>query len=847
MLRIILRILLLYRAVKADWYIKSESERHARGWAVACDGLNNVFVSGSQQGSMIVSTATSAIINWDATSDAAGFVMKFNTDGNIEWAIRLESVGNDGGWSLAIDSDNNVYVAASYRTDTLRFIDTAGTSITLPNSGSTDAVLIKFTNSGRFLWQSRVAGSNWQVAFAVAVDAQNNVAFGGSYMSQTSVFDMSSRVVASLPVYSRKDIFVIKLTSSGQVIWSTNPYTLSVPAWEEVNGMTFDSNGMLYITGHTAITQSNTFSNVPTEKFYQGYWDNATTDGFVAKLSQSGTLDWMTRFSSAGNDYITSAKFDQHSDAVLVGGWFQNGDLEITTAGQSYSIINRGGYDGFVARLRSSDGTVKWAETIGGTDNDQVYSVAVDAASNIYVGGTKASNGFLIQYNSSNAMIRAIETQGDPLSSMVFSAIDVDARRDAIATGWMNGRVQIDTQALNIQTSSSNYFKFFLVKLTLNQAALSPVSTSTYSAASTAKVTSRTNTRSISIPSSKEYEEDASAQEIPPAQVLDVVLLTGIIIGVFVTTAGIAIILTYKMTRTTPKPTTKSATQLLSSSFPALASSDSKDVEPLPSRKDTKVRTATLTWQSTQHELSVPGFLELTWGTDYRRGAYITKGGGGSMYECLEPRAKLQNIAGIHRLVIKEINSSLDSMSYRQKTAFWQELAIMYKFRDHPLFCKMYGYSTQPVSLVVEFYQFGDLGSFIEGRTKSLTMFRYTNWRVIDLFMQYCSAIAHMHSEGIAHCDVKPQNVLLNVVSGRLIPIVIDFGVSRVVSDQSLLVKAFEVSDLKGASLAYAAPDVLFMLRSRVNPRNPNVWYAADTYSLAMTCLEMLNRKTPWY
>ena len=73
-----------------------------------------------------------------------------------------------------------------------------------------------------------------------------------------------------------------------------------------------------------------------------------------------------------------------------------------------------------------------------------------------------------------------------------------------------------------------------------------------------------------------------------------------------------------------------------------------------------------------------------------------------------------------------------------------------------------------------------------------------------------------------------------------------DFGISRVVTQESLAVQAFKVSDLRGASVSYAAPDVFFRFRSARDERNPNIWKAADVYALSITLLEMLKRKSPW-
>ena len=56
-----------------------------------------------------------------------------------------------------------------------------------------------------------------------------------------------------------------------------------------------------------------------------------------------------------------------------------------------------------------------------------------------------------------------------------------------------------------------------------------------------------------------------------------------------------------------------------------------------------------------------------------------------------------------------------------------------------------------------------------------------------------------MHGMGLAHCDVKLANVLLdiNTKKHQLVVVVSDFGISRVVTNEKLKVEAFEISTLR--------------------------------------------------
>ena len=263
-----------------------------------------------------------------------------------------------------------------------------------------------------------------------------------------------------------------------------------------------------------------------------------------------------------------------------------------------------------------------------------------------------------------------------------------------------------------------------------------------------------------------------------------------------------------------------------------------------PTSSDTKGE-QTATWVPSAHELSVPAFLEVQFGIDYHQESEIGRGGNGILYRCTPLSKALVARAGANSSVVKVVDAG---SSQRLVTAFVQELSLMHKFRDHPAFVRLYGYSLSPLSIVMKSYDFGDLDDFIAGKSPTNQLFAYTKFIVVDLFKRYCDGIAYMHSYGIIHGDIKPANVLLDIdeSTNALVPIIIDFGISRVISVAAIQVHAFEISTLNGASVPYAAPDALFRFRQKKLEKDEAIWKGSDLYSLSMTLYEMLNRATPW-
>lgn len=259
--------------------------------------------------------------------------------------------------------------------------------------------------------------------------------------------------------------------------------------------------------------------------------------------------------------------------------------------------------------------------------------------------------------------------------------------------------------------------------------------------------------------------------------------------------------------------------------------------------------TTTLTTAiASAYEISIPLFLEKQYMTDFTCGSLITKGGNGQIYRCTVFDFEMRKRAGDNPVAVKIIGDSLETLSERLRRAFFQELSLMWRFRDHPNFIKVYGYSTAPAALIMKLYQYGDLENFVKGKGQAFDNYDYSKAQMINLMKQYCNGIAYMHSCGFVHCDIKPGNVLLDVgpETRELQVVICDFGITRIINTENLEVQAFQVSEVRGLSMAYAGPEVIFRFRNRTQELDASIWKAGDVYALSMSFLYMVQRRRPW-
>jgi serine/threonine protein kinase len=153
---------------------------------------------------------------------------------------------------------------------------------------------------------------------------------------------------------------------------------------------------------------------------------------------------------------------------------------------------------------------------------------------------------------------------------------------------------------------------------------------------------------------------------------------------------------------------------------------------------------------------------------------------------------------------------------------FTEEVMIQLKM-DHPNVLKLMGCCLQlnvPM-LVYEFAANGSLRDILHSnRRRNLS----TKLR-LDIAIDSAKGLCYMHSEGIRHGDVKPDNILLDE---KLIPKISDFGLSKLLKLGEKLAK--KVVGCRGYM------DPVFKNTGLLTPKS-------DVYGFGVVLLELISRK----
>ncbi|KAI3657153.1 hypothetical protein MP638_002345 [Amoeboaphelidium occidentale] len=236
--------------------------------------------------------------------------------------------------------------------------------------------------------------------------------------------------------------------------------------------------------------------------------------------------------------------------------------------------------------------------------------------------------------------------------------------------------------------------------------------------------------------------------------------------------------------------------------------------------------------------ISKPAYLEAN-SNEFRMIKQIAQGGGGAVFIGEFLSGSKSTLYG-KTVIFKKFADSYDKLSKPSKDAFDQEISLMDFFRNEKYIAKIYGYSHAPCCIIMKFYHNQSLDVWIQ-RNPGSSMRKRSQF-ALDI----AQGISTMHSKSIAHNDLKPQNVLLDLDSnGRLFCVITDFGISHILSEKVISAKAFSAVWLRGVSARYASPEAYERYRKHLSAP-AKVYKAGDIYCFAGILYDFLTTMSPW-
>lgn len=239
--------------------------------------------------------------------------------------------------------------------------------------------------------------------------------------------------------------------------------------------------------------------------------------------------------------------------------------------------------------------------------------------------------------------------------------------------------------------------------------------------------------------------------------------------------------------------------------------------------------------------IAKPAYLEIR-GKEFEVQRQIGKGGGGSVFIGVIKRESEFYGKSESEVVVKIIADSYEKCPTSQQLTFDQELTVMTILQEYKNIARLIAFCHRPCCMVMKYYPLGALDKWIYSPNKDYTT------DLVSLFLADIAAgLECMHERWLAHCDIKPQNILIDfdTTQKRNYCVLTDFGITNILSDKIVASQQFNVTNLRGMSARYASPEAFKRFKDRTFDR-PSVMKAGDVYSLGVLIGEMISRVVPW-
>jgi Beta-propeller repeat len=358
-----------------------------------------------------------------------------------------DAFGN-GQVSVAVDGAGNVYVAGT--TSSIDFPTTPG-ALAGESAGGFDVFVTKLSPDGVVLYSTYLGGPCDDVARDVAVDADGNAYVTGR---------MNGGGLCFADV--QPGVLVAKLAPTGALVYgSVIGGTLADASIGQA--IAVDATGHAYVTG-IASTASYDFPTTAGALRPQACGGFAS-DGFVAKLAAEGNALEYSTFLCGGGDDSPSAIAVDAAGAAFVGGTTGSSDFPTVAPLQATRHGGPVQVTGFVSKLAPDGSHLLWSTYLGGSGNDRLEDLAVDAHGDAYVTGETDSEDFpttpgVLQEHAGNrfcletcsdAFVTKIDANGTAILYSTYLFGELDDAGTAIA-------VDDDGHAFVAGATVSNYF-----------------------------------------------------------------------------------------------------------------------------------------------------------------------------------------------------------------------------------------------------------------------------------------------------------------------------------------------------------------------------------------------------
>ncbi|MFX1502901.1 MAG: SBBP repeat-containing protein [Promethearchaeota archaeon] len=318
-------------------------------------------------------------------------VVKYDNEGSQLWNQTWGDSRYDYAMGVAIDSNDNVYVAGTYHK--YYFDDPVGG----------DMAVIKYNSSGSKIWQQTYGGSNNDECYGIAIDSNDNIYLAGSR-----------------DYGAHEDFLVVKYSNSGSLQWGRT-FGGSYP--DICGDIAIDSNDNIFLIGRTNSYGTPGWFNfllvkynkAGTRLWYKTWGGQSDNFGYEITIDSSNNI-YVVGFSDDNTNprEVTLVKFSNSGSFIWAQSWnggnyakSEYNDCGAITTGLDNNI--------YVTSLQknlwvfNSSGDLQGKLDYYSSNMGTPSAMAFDSSGNLYIGGKKEVSHLYYQLSLVKYWSRTLE------------------------------------------------------------------------------------------------------------------------------------------------------------------------------------------------------------------------------------------------------------------------------------------------------------------------------------------------------------------------------------------------------------------------------------------------------
>ena len=275
------------------------------------------------------------------------------------WARFAQGDGYDQSPHVAIDAPTGDVVVALDSSSGLVDVGTGN----VPYIGAIDTVLARYAPDGTPRWSHRAGGADNDRTGDVAIRPDGSIVVI-STVASSGGYSVDSTQVLAPDAAGQRQAVLTSFTASGAVEWAV---------WIGDPGVDDSGADVVALPNGDVVVALVRAGTVGVQ---------ASGDARVTQVHRAGGLGWDVNWTGTGGDQSRAIAYDPVTSDLIVGGYFgfSGGPSARTDFLECGKLDSTAFADGFVARIRSTDGACVWAVPVSGASDQSVIDVAVDGA-----------------------------------------------------------------------------------------------------------------------------------------------------------------------------------------------------------------------------------------------------------------------------------------------------------------------------------------------------------------------------------------------------------------------------------------------------------------------------------